>query len=136
MTPNRSSSGALIACRAKRSWTYRDWTQQPSHRKCAGCRRPPAKYFQANPAGSRELPRLAIMTGFFEYRFSEFGRARELFSGAAHTCRQMRDWDCYAIASQNVALLEYEGKNYTIALSAFADALRSLPAGTGSQAGR
>ena len=87
------------------------------------------KYFLANPAGSRELPRLAIMTGFLEYRFGGYARARALFSDAAQTCRQLRDWDCYAIAGQNVAMLEYEGKNYTLALSAFADALRSLPAG-------
>ncbi len=86
------------------------------------------KYFLANPAGSRELPRVAIMTGFLEYRFGGYARARALFSGAAQTCRQLRDWDCYAIAGQNVAMLEYEGKNYTVALSTFADALRSLPA--------
>jgi CHAT domain-containing protein/tetratricopeptide (TPR) repeat protein len=87
------------------------------------------KHFQANPAGSRELPRLDIMTGFFVYRFSEFDKARELFSNAAQSCREARDWDCYAIASQNVALLEYEGKNYTDALKAFSNALRSLPPG-------
>jgi len=87
-----------------------------------------AKHFQAHPAGARELPRLAIMTGFLEYRFGGYARARALFSGAAQTCRQLRDWDCYAIAGQNVAMLEYEGKNYTVALSTFADALRSLPA--------
>jgi CHAT domain-containing protein len=87
------------------------------------------KHFRAHPAGARELPRLAIMTGFLEYRFSEYARARALFAGAAQTCRQLRDWDCYAIAGQNVAMLEYEGKNYTVALSAFADTLRSLPAG-------
>jgi CHAT domain-containing protein len=85
------------------------------------------KYFLANPAGSRELPRLDIMTGFFVYRFSEFDRARELFLKAADSCRAARDWDCYAIASQNVALLEYEGKNYSVALAAFSNALRSLP---------
>jgi hypothetical protein len=64
-----------------------------------------AKLFQAHPAGARELPRLAIMTGFLEYRFSEYARARALFSGAAQTCRLLRDWDCYAIAGQNVAML-------------------------------
>ena len=87
------------------------------------------EYFLADPAGSRELPRLDIMTGFFVYRFSEFDRARQLFSAAADSCRAARDWDCYAIASQNVALLEYEGKNYSVALAAFSNALRSLPPG-------
>ncbi len=87
------------------------------------------KYFQANPAGAREIPRLDIMTGFFVYRFSEFDRARELFAAAARSCKAARDWDCYAIASQNGALLEYEGKNYTVALTAFSNALHSLPPG-------
>ena len=87
------------------------------------------KYFQADPVGARELPRLDIMAGFLEYRLDAFARARALFSGAALSCRAARDWDCYAAASQDMALLAYEGKNYTVALSALADALGSLPPG-------
>lgn len=87
------------------------------------------KYFRAGRFGARELPRLDIMAGFLEYRLNAFARARALFAGAAETCRAARDWECYATASQNVALLEYEGKNYTVALSTFYDALHSLPPG-------
>jgi hypothetical protein len=82
--------------------------------------------FLADRSGVRELPRLQIMTGFLEYRLDAFDRARALFAGAAQTCRVARDWVCYATASQNVALLEYEGKNYTIALSTLSGALRSI----------
>ena len=85
------------------------------------------KNFLADRVGARELPRLQIMTGFLEYRLDAFDRARALFAEAAETCRTARDWVCYATASQNVALLEYEGKNYTIALSTLSDALHSLP---------
>ncbi len=85
--------------------------------------------FHADPAGAREIPRLDIMAGFMAYRLDAFSEAQELFAAAARACREARDWDCYAIASQDVALLEYEGKNYTLALSTLSDALRSLPAG-------
>ena len=86
-------------------------------------------YFSADRAGLREIPRLDIMAGFVEYRLDAFARARELFADAARACRAARDWDCYATASQDVALLEFEGKNYTVALSTLSEALRSLPQG-------
>jgi CHAT domain-containing protein len=85
------------------------------------------KLFQATPFGAREVPRLDVITGFLEYRLDAFSRARALFSGAAQDCRASRDWVCNAVASQNLAVLEYEGKNYTNALSSLADALHSLP---------
>jgi CHAT domain-containing protein/tetratricopeptide (TPR) repeat protein len=87
------------------------------------------KHFRADNPGARELPRVDIMAGFLEYRLDAFARARALFADAAQTCRRASDWDCYAIASQDVALLEYEGKNYTVALSTLSDALGSLPPG-------
>jgi CHAT domain-containing protein len=86
--------------------------------------------FRADPAGARELPRVDIMAGFMEYRLDAFSRALALFGDAARICRAARDWDCYALASQDVALLEYEGKNYTVALSTLSAALDSLPRGT------
>lgn len=87
------------------------------------------KYFRADPLGARELPRLDIMAGFLEYRLDAFTRAQAYFSDAARSCRSARDWECYAIASQNVALLQYEGKNYALALSNLSGALASLPHG-------
>ncbi len=87
------------------------------------------RLYGAEAVAARELPRLDVMTGFLEYRLDGFGRALSHFQQAASTCRRTRDWDCYAVASQDVALLEYEGKNYTVALSTLGDALSSLPAG-------
>jgi CHAT domain-containing protein/tetratricopeptide (TPR) repeat protein len=82
---------------------------------------------RSSPIGSRELPRLEIMEGFLEYRLEARGPARAAFIDAAQSCRQMRDWGCYARANQNLAALAYEGKNYTAAMFAFGDALRQLP---------
>ena len=87
------------------------------------------KSFGASRYGARELPRLEIMEGFLEYHLDARGPARGHFAAAAQSCRQMRDWDCYAIASSDLALLAYESKNYTDAISAFGDALKQLPAG-------
>jgi CHAT domain-containing protein/tetratricopeptide (TPR) repeat protein len=86
------------------------------------------KYLQASRFGARELPRLQIMEGFLEYRLDARAPARAAFVAAAQSCRKLLDWDCYALASQNLAMLAYESKNYTVALSTFDDALRQLPA--------
>jgi CHAT domain-containing protein len=85
------------------------------------------KYDRADGVGAREVPRLDIMTGFLEYRGDAPGRAHDLFTTAAQSCRELRDWDCYAIANQNLALLAAETSNYATALSEYADALRMLP---------
>jgi len=85
------------------------------------------KSLETSRFGARELPRLQIMEGFLEYRIDAPGPARAAFVAAAQSCQEMQDWGCYAIASQNLALLAYESKNYTIALSAFGDALKQLP---------
>jgi CHAT domain-containing protein/tetratricopeptide (TPR) repeat protein len=85
------------------------------------------KSLESSRFGARELPRLQIMEGFLEYRLDAPGPARAAFVAAAQSCRKMQDWDCYAIAGQNLAALAYESKNYTVALSAFDDALKQLP---------
>jgi CHAT domain-containing protein/tetratricopeptide (TPR) repeat protein len=82
---------------------------------------------RTSPMGSRELPRLKIMEGFLEYRLEAREPARAAFTDAAQSCRQLRDWDCYAVANQDLAALAYESKNYTVAMLAFGDALRQLP---------
>jgi CHAT domain-containing protein/tetratricopeptide (TPR) repeat protein len=85
------------------------------------------KSFQTTRFGARELPRLQIMEGFLEYRLDARGPAHADFAAAAQSCRQLQDWDCYAIAGQNLAALAYESKNYTVALFAFEEALKQLP---------
>ena len=87
------------------------------------------KSFQTSRFGAREQPRLQIMEGFLDYRLDAREPARAAFVAAAHSCRELQDWDCYALASQNLAMLAYESKNYTVALSTFDDALTQLPAG-------
>lgn len=81
------------------------------------------------PYGARELPRLDILTGFLEFLLDAPALSRQRFAEAAERCRALRDWDCYATASQNLAQLAEEDKNYSSALSTYADALRVLPAG-------
>lgn len=85
------------------------------------------RYESAVPYGARELPRLDILTGFLEYLLDAPARSRQFFAEAAESCRELRDWDCYAVASQNLAQLAEEDKNYSSALSTYADALRLLP---------
>jgi CHAT domain-containing protein len=85
------------------------------------------KSLRTSPIGARESPRLEIMEGFLEYRLEARGPAHAAFIDAAQSCQQMRDWDCYARANQNLAALAYESKNYTAAMFAFGDALRQLP---------
>jgi CHAT domain-containing protein len=85
------------------------------------------RYDAASPVGKRELPRLDIMTGFLEFLLDAPERAHGLFAQAAQRCREEQDWDCYAIASQNLAQLAEENNNYALALSTYADALHFLP---------
>jgi CHAT domain-containing protein len=86
-----------------------------------------SRYAADSGIGAREIPRLEIMNGFLEYMLDAPVRTRELFSSAAQRCHDLRDWDCYAMANQNLALLAEEGNNYPAALAAYADALRVLP---------
>ena len=85
------------------------------------------QYASSDPHGARELPRVDILTGFLEYLLNAHDRSQVLFSSAAASCRELRDWDCYAVASQDLAQLAVQGKNYSLALSTYADALKSLP---------
>jgi len=82
----------------------------------------------ADKHGARELPRIRILSGYLEYYLNEFEASRASFAAAAASCQDLRDWDCYAIASQNLAFLAEQSKDYSSALSTYADALRRLPA--------
>ena len=81
----------------------------------------------ASSYGVRELPRIDILTGLLGYMVDDREEAHRLWAAAANRCRELRDWDCYAIASQNLAQLAEEDKNYSVALGTYADALRLLP---------
>ena len=83
----------------------------------------------ASHFGERELPRVDIIAGYLEFLLDEPDLALSAFAQAADRCRELQDWDCYALASQNLAQLAEESKNYAAALSAYSDALRRLPPG-------
>ena len=61
-------------------------------------------------------------------------RDRARSSHSRRSCRELRDWDCYAIASQNWAQLAKKTKTTHVALALYADALRLLPPGAGPEA--
>jgi CHAT domain-containing protein/tetratricopeptide (TPR) repeat protein len=81
----------------------------------------------ASGSGARELPRLDILEGFLDYRTDRRAEARAWWTQAAQRCRELADWDCYAIAVQNNAQLAKENKSYASALAYFEEALRLLP---------
>ena len=85
------------------------------------------KYESSDRYGARELPRINILTGFLEFLLNGVDASRESFTVAARSCRELRDWDCYAMASNNLAQLAEHGNDYSVALSDYADALRLLP---------
>ena len=85
------------------------------------------RYESTSRYGARELPRFEILTGFLDYLLNGIESAHAAFVRAAQGCRTLGDWDCYAIASQNLALLAEQGKDYSVALATYADALRRLP---------
>jgi CHAT domain-containing protein len=85
------------------------------------------RYESSDRYGTRELPRVDILTGFLEYLLNARDASRESFTVAARSCRELRDWDCYAMASNNLAELAEQGNDYSTALSEYADALRLLP---------
>ncbi len=76
--------------------------------------------------GTRELPRVDILTGFLDYGLDAPDRAALIFAAAAQRCREMNDWDCYGIATQNLGALAEESNNYSSALAVYGDALRFL----------
>jgi CHAT domain-containing protein/tetratricopeptide (TPR) repeat protein len=85
------------------------------------------RYLDNTPYGARELPRLDVLTGFLGFLLDDREEAQRFWVQAARRCRELRDWDCYAVSSQNMATLAEEDKNYSVALATYADALRLLP---------
>jgi CHAT domain-containing protein/tetratricopeptide (TPR) repeat protein len=85
------------------------------------------QYESSDPHGARELPRLDILTGFLEYLLGAHDLSHTLFSSAAAQCRELHDWDCYALASQDLAQLAEQDRDYSLAMANYADALRALP---------
>jgi CHAT domain-containing protein len=84
-------------------------------------------FYGMTPYGAREQPRLDILSGFLEYLLDARDGARGFWSRAASKCRELHDWDCYSGASQNLAQLAEEDKNYSLAVAIYADALHQLP---------
>jgi CHAT domain-containing protein len=76
--------------------------------------------------GERELARLTILRGFLAYATNNSVAAAGLFAQAAAQCKALRDWECYARAHMNGALIAEETGNNAIALQAYTDALRVL----------
>lgn len=126
-SPNPALLGELATLRAK---ALLDMPGQkikaiaPEVRRCLTTGR---RYESAVWYGAREVPRIDILTGFLEFMLDDPARSREIFVAVAASCRELRDWDCYGMARQNSALLAEEDKNYSVALAAYADALRLLP---------
>ena len=86
------------------------------------------RHESASTLGFRELLRLDLQNGFLEYSLEAQDRATAIFSDVAQRCRNAHDWDCYASASQNLALFAEERSNYALALAIYSDALHSLDA--------
>jgi len=80
-----------------------------------------------SPFGARELPRFDIFRGFMEFRTGHASQASDRFTRAAQQCEQLRDWECYARARQNVAVIAEDARDYPAVLQAYQDALNVLP---------
>lgn len=87
-----------------------------------------ARAFRDTPVGIRELPRVQILEGFLQDRADHPEEAERLLTEAARSCRLLRDWECFARARQDFAVLAEERQNYAAALAAFDEALDSLDA--------
>ncbi len=85
------------------------------------------EYESRDPYGAREIPRIEILNGYLEYLLNALEPAQADFALAAATCRNLHDWNCYAMGSQNLAQLAEASRNYGFALSAYQDAMRLLP---------
>jgi len=83
-------------------------------------------YARRSQLGAREIPRIVHMRGYIAYGTGDPPGAGKLFRQAADLCEQLRDWECYANARQNLAALAEEVQDYTVALQSYADALRYL----------
>jgi CHAT domain-containing protein len=80
----------------------------------------------ASPYGQRELPRLDLVKSLMEFELNAPDKARALLTSSAQQCAALRDWECYATASQNSGLMSEETNNYSAAFAVYAEALRSL----------
>ena len=76
--------------------------------------------------GARELARLASLRGFLEYVTDHSAAAARFFAQAEDECKALRDWECYARARLNGAIIAEETRNSAVALEGYADALRVL----------
>jgi CHAT domain-containing protein len=82
--------------------------------------------FKLSPLGARELPRLTIIAGYEQYQLGHIEAGERLWGPAAATCRALKDWQCFGLAQQNLAVVAEERQNYPAALSAYDEALRPL----------
>jgi CHAT domain-containing protein len=85
-----------------------------------------ARFAHQAPHGARELARLLILRGFLEYAAGSSAAATEFFAQAVQACNALRDWECYARARMNGAVIAEETGNNALALQAYADALQVL----------
>ncbi len=81
---------------------------------------------RASHYGGREVARLDILTGYLDYRLDAVPTASAVFASVARDCQALKDWVCYAMASQNLAAIA-EGSDYATALAAYGEVLRRLP---------
>jgi CHAT domain-containing protein len=77
--------------------------------------------------GAREIPRFDILRGFMEFRTGHASDASDRFTRVAQRCERLRDWECYARARQNVAVIAEDARDYPAVLQAYQDVLRVLP---------
>jgi CHAT domain-containing protein len=76
--------------------------------------------------GARELARLTLLRGYLEYVTSHSDVAAGFFATAADQCRALADWECYARARQNGALIAQESGHALGVSDAYEDALAVL----------
>jgi CHAT domain-containing protein len=76
--------------------------------------------------GARELARVTLLRGFLDYATDKPTAAAGFFTQAAAQCQALRDWECYARARMNGALMAEETSNNAVALQGYADALQTL----------
>ncbi|HEY6927030.1 MAG TPA: hypothetical protein VI653_26370, partial [Steroidobacteraceae bacterium] len=126
-SPNPALLGELATLRAKALLDMPEEKIKAIAQEVRRCLTTGRRYDSAVWYGAREVPRIDILMGFLEFSLDEPERSRQIFTAAAAACRELRDWDCYGLASQNIALLAEGDKNYSVALAAYADALRLLP---------
>jgi CHAT domain-containing protein len=124
---NRGVSSALYSLQARTLLESERFEPGERRERVFGLLDKAQRLAEADPFGARELPRLDILRGFMEYRAGNSPKANSYFAQAASRCETLRDWECYARALQNSAALAEEARDYTVALKAFADALRVLP---------